>query len=123
MRHWIMVGSLVLAIAAPAGATHHLVAPDGSGDFATIQDAVLSAAEGDTILLADGIFRGEGNRRIDMQGRGVTIRSQSGNAAACIIDIEGTALEQHYGFQFVRGEGPTTRLEWLTISNGCDLGC
>ena len=122
-RGLVLAIALACAMAAPAAALSHLVTPDGGGDFATIQDAILSTAEGDTILLADGIFRGNGNNRIDLLGYALTIRAQSANAESCIIDIEGTAEDQRFGFQFIHGEGPDTRLEHLTLRHGCDLGC
>ncbi|MBD3237533.1 MAG: hypothetical protein GF330_12575 [Candidatus Eisenbacteria bacterium] len=119
----IVAGLLLAALASAATAAHHLVRPDGSGDFPTIQEAILCSAEGDTILLADGVFRGTGNCRIDLLGYALTVRSQTGDASACIIDIEGTPEDQRFGFQFIRGEGADTRIESLTLRNGCDLGC
>ncbi|MCW2247739.1 hypothetical protein M2352_003373 [Azospirillum fermentarium] len=45
---------------APAGPPRTIaVNPDGSGDYATIQEAVAAANPGDTVELADGVYFGE----------------------------------------------------------------
>ncbi len=95
-------------------ATIHNVYPGGAGCYATIQDAVNAAADGEVVQLADGNFTGPGNRDVDFLGKAITVRSASGNPNACIIDCEG----QGRAFQFVNDEGPTSRLEGVTITNG-----
>lgn len=65
------------------------VRPDGTGDFPTIQAAVNAAANGDVIELSDGTFTGPGNRDINMLGKVLTVASQGGDPAPCIIDFEG----------------------------------
>lgn len=97
---------------APAQATVYFVTPDGTGDFPTIQDAVDQAVDGDTIELADGVFRGPGNRDIEPGSRAVTIRSRSGDAFACVIDCEHMP---HRGFML---EQSVAILENFTIQNG-----
>jgi hypothetical protein len=95
---WSAVGALALSAVialTPAGATSHLVLPDGTGDFPTIQAAVDHAVDGDEVLLGDGVFRGEGNRDIDCN-REITIRSAHGDPAHCVIDCEGSAEEPHH---------------------------
>ncbi|MCK4415420.1 MAG: T9SS type A sorting domain-containing protein, partial [Candidatus Eisenbacteria sp.] len=66
----------------------YLVKPDGTGIFPTIQDAINAAAHGDTVLLANGVFTGEGNRDIDFMGKAIVVRSQFGAADSCVIDCE-----------------------------------
>lgn len=105
------------AFAAAAPAETYLVAPDGSGDFPTIRAAIEAVVDGDVIELADGTFRGEGNRDLDYLGKAVTIRSQSGNPEACVIDCEGSASDYHWGFQFSSGEGASSILEGVTVSH------
>jgi len=78
-----------------AGAAIHHVAPDGSGDFPTIQAAIDAAVDGDTILLSDGVFTGEGNRDLDLAAKAITLASQSDQAAACILDCGGSEAEPH----------------------------
>jgi hypothetical protein len=100
------------------GGTTKLVQPDGTGDYPTIQAAINAAADGWTILLADGTFTGSGNRDIDFLGKAITVCSQSGNAAACIIDCQGSQSDQHRGFYFHSGEGEQSMLGGITIKNG-----
>ena len=115
----------ILSVSLPAflplpdaqGATFR-VNPDGSGDFPTIQEAVDVAAEGDDVVLGDGVFRGPGNRDVFILLRSVSIRSVSGDPSACIIECEGSASEPHRGLYFAR-TGPTpTVLEGITIRGG-----
>jgi hypothetical protein len=48
----VFLGVIVTPL--PIQAASYVVLPDGSGDCATIQDAIDAAASADTILLADG---------------------------------------------------------------------
>ena len=68
-----------------------IVKPDGTGDFPSIQAALSSPSvvAGDGIELTDGEFHGVGNRAIDFGGKAVTIWSENGNPAACVIDCDG----------------------------------
>lgn len=110
--------SVGLALIGPVGATSYLVRPDGSGDFPTIQAAIDGAQSGDVIELGDGTFAGPGNRDLDYSGKGLTIRSQSGNAATCVIDCQGGSGEPHRGVYFHRGEGASSVLADVTITGG-----
>ncbi|MFC1572431.1 right-handed parallel beta-helix repeat-containing protein [Candidatus Eisenbacteria bacterium] len=106
----------------PCGNNIYLLQPDGLGDFPTIQTAIDAAADGDIIELADGLFAGDGNRDIDFLGKALTVRSQSGDPEACIIDCDGSAGSPHRGFAFRTGEGPGSVLEGLTITGGVVSG-
>jgi hypothetical protein len=90
------------------------VTPSGSGDAATIGAAVDSASNGDVIMLADGIYRGAGNHDVVIT-KSVTIRSESGDPEACIIDCEGSAAVNANGLDFVGVTG--TLLDGITIMN------
>ncbi|MBN1826407.1 MAG: right-handed parallel beta-helix repeat-containing protein [Candidatus Eisenbacteria bacterium] len=92
-----------------------LVRPDGSGVFPTIQAAIDSAGDGDRILLADGLFEGDGNRDILFRGKKLAVRSESGDAAACAVECGGGEEEYHWGFLFVDGESLDTRIEHITV--------
>jgi parallel beta-helix repeat protein/predicted outer membrane repeat protein len=84
------------------------------GEYATIQAAIDAALTGDEISLADGVYRGPGNRDLDLQGKAITVCSASGDRSACVIDCE----QQGRGFYFNRGETATACVEGLTIANG-----
>lgn len=116
---------VVFAIALPAlssffpivsTAATYLVRPDGTGDFPNIQAAVDAASDGDVVMLADGWFMGEGNWDIDFLGKGITIRSESGDPATCWIkrpEFEG----DHRAFLLHNYEGPDSRIEGIRISD------
>jgi len=66
------------------------------GDYPTIDAAVSACSDGDEVVVADGIYRGDGNRDLHIN-RNITIRSENG-PDGCIIDCNGTETEQHQGF-------------------------
>jgi hypothetical protein len=110
----LCIAALLFLIAPGTRAATILIRPDGSGDFPTIQAGIDAAAGGDVVLLADGTFTGPGNRDLDYLGKAITVRSQSGDAAACVIDAQTAGR----GFYFHNGEGLDSRLERVTITNG-----
>jgi hypothetical protein len=90
------------------------VKPDGTGDASTIQAAVDSAVAGDTILLSDGTFRGAGNRDVVVE-KSLTIRSESGEPEACVIDCQGSSAEHHRAFLC---DAAYLLFQGLTVENG-----
>ncbi|UCC79024.1 MAG: hypothetical protein JSW64_12200 [Candidatus Zixiibacteriota bacterium] len=89
------------------------------GDYPTIQAAVDAAMYGDEVVLADGVFSGQGNFNIDMLGKTITVRSQSGDPDACIIDVPGEYNQvAQRGFYLGNNEGRNTVIRDLTIMNG-----
>lgn len=57
-------------------------------DAATIQEGINEAVDGDTVLVADGIYTGDGNRDIDFLGKAIVVMSENG-PDSCIIDCQG----------------------------------
>jgi hypothetical protein len=105
------------ALVAPVAAEVYVVSPDGP---TTIQAAIWQCVDGDVVELLDGIYTGDGNRDLVFDGREITVRSASGDPAACIIDCEGDEFDHHHGFHL---EGPQTLasiIEGITIRNGYD---
>ena len=103
-----------------------LIHPDGSGSHRTIQAAIDASAEGDTILLADGVFRGDGNRDLIFHGKNLVLCSQSGAPGRCTIDCEGSEAAPHRGISLHSGENLETVIKGITITNGyvvSDGGC
>jgi len=99
----------------------HVIHPDGSGDFPTIQQAIAATDSGDVIVLADGIFAGEENHNLDFLGKPLTLRSQSGNPAACIIECTsgpGDPDIPHRAFTFHNYEDSSAVIRDITIYNG-----
>ncbi|MCK4632235.1 MAG: DUF1565 domain-containing protein, partial [candidate division Zixibacteria bacterium] len=92
---------------------------DGSNDypFATIQNTINSAHEGDTVVVTNGTYTGDGNRDIDFNGKGLVLRSLGGPEVT-IIDCQGTEQEPYRGFLILNGEDSTTIIEGFTVRNG-----
>ena len=81
------------------------------GPKATIQAGIDAA--GGTVVVADGIYTGAGNKDLDFGGAAIAVRSANG-PGSCIIDCEGEGR----GFYFHSGEGPDSVLEGVTIRGG-----
>jgi parallel beta-helix repeat protein len=90
---------------------------DGPADFNTIQAAIDDSNDGDTIIVSDGTYTGNGNRDIDFLGKAVTLRSEYG-PQNCIIDCQGSEADKHRGFYFHSGEDANSVLDGFTIRNG-----
>ncbi len=86
-------------------------------DFDTIQEAVDNVSNGDSVLVGEGVFTGEGNRNISMEGRSLYIGSTSGRDYTT-LDIEAGG----YGFIFVCGEDSTSIIEGFTVKNAYNPG-
>ncbi|HIJ71529.1 MAG TPA: hypothetical protein HPP87_09230 [Planctomycetes bacterium] len=86
-------------------------------DYTTIQAAIDVAEDGDTVLVANRTYRGDGNRDIDFGGKLIILRSENG-PQSCIIDCQGSADERHRGFIFHNNEDERATLEGFTITNG-----
>ncbi|MCK4414727.1 MAG: right-handed parallel beta-helix repeat-containing protein [Candidatus Eisenbacteria sp.] len=115
MKPRICVSAFVILVCLSpwAGGETYSVLPDGTGDYVTIQDAIDASASGDTILLADGTFQGEGNRHISFRGKGIVLRSVSDNPELCIVDCD----REGRGFRFDSGETRDAVLRGITITN------
>ena len=111
---------LLVTLATPSHGRMIRVRPAGDGDAPSIRSAVAAASQGDTIVLASGVYTGEGNRDIRLGPVAVIIRSASGNPDSCTIDCESLGR----GFLFETGslseprEHFDSRLDGVTITNG-----
>ena len=85
------------------------------GDYPTIQAGIDAASDGDTVVVADGIYTGEGNANMDFGGKAITVRSENG-PANCIIGCG--CGEDTRAFYFHNDEGPDSVVKGFTIRGG-----
>jgi len=102
----VLIDNLQVNLHSPS-ATIHV-----PGNFATIQDAIDNARDGDIIEVGPDTYSGDGNRDIDFRGKAITVRSSNGPYDT-IIDCTGS--EGHRGFYFRRNEGSDSVLRGFTI--------
>ena len=91
-----------------------------SAAYPTIQSGVDAASDGDTVLVSDGTYTGDGNRDIDFHGKSLTVTSQNGPNKT-IIDCGGykTADDSsnHRGF-YIHSNEKTATIGGFTVKNG-----
>lgn len=104
----IQVFIAVLIFALPVSAVIINV-PD---DYPTIQEGIDACLDGDTVMVAGGIYSGPGNREISTAGKAIVVMGGEG-AISTIIDGEGTYI----GFDIANQEQSTTVIQGFTIRN------
>ena len=105
-----------------ASARTWYVKPDSTGQAINIQAGIDSCGYGDTVLVASGVFRGDGNRDLDFKGKPIVVLAESRYDTtitdSTVIDCEGSSESCHRGFYFHSGETSTSIVEGLIIING-----
>ena len=98
------------------------VMPDSTGEVINIQAGIDSCLVGDTVLVAPGIFRGDGNRDLDFKGKTIVVLSEcrydTTVTDSTVINCEGSCTDRHRGFYFHSGETSESILEGFVIING-----
>ena len=107
---------IAMGCATAAGRTIY-VDDDGPADFNNIQAAIDDSNDGDTVIIADGTYTGDGNRDIDFLGKAITLRSENG-PENCVIDCNGPEEQPHRGFYFHSSEDANSVLDGFTITKG-----
>jgi len=80
--------------------------------FATIQQGINASSDWDTVLVADGIYTGDGNKNITLVANNIEVRSANG-PNTCIIDLENDG--KGFRLEFT----PTTSvIDGFTVMNG-----
>jgi hypothetical protein len=116
MRTGIAVLVLALLGAPRTSANTYHVFPDGSGGFPSIQAAVDACADGDEVVLGNGVFTGPANTNLHIVGKVITVRSEAG-PSNCAIDCQGA------GRAFVLDAGFVgASIVGITIRNGNAAG-
>jgi len=81
-------------------------------DQPRIQDGIDAAQNGDTVLVADGTYKGSGNKNLDFRReKAITVKSENG-AENCIIDCENN------GRGFFNVTEASSVISGFTIKNG-----
>jgi hypothetical protein len=83
----------------------------GTGDYLVIQQAIVAASVGDTVLVKDGVYTGLGNHTLDLMGKDIVVLSENG-PANCEINCE-----ENRGFVFDEGESPLCIVDGFTVNN------
>jgi len=117
MRVLHSLAALALSSTALAGDT--LLVPS---QYATIQAAVDAAVEGDTVLVAPGVYKGPGNRSVDLGSKDLVITSEAGPERT-ILRCQGKTTDPQRGFLVEGGQSSATLIEGFTIRGGAtELG-
>ncbi len=87
------------------------------GDRPTIQGGIDAARDGDIVVVADGVYTGEGNRDLNFKNKRITVLSGNG-PSNCIIDCQAALTDPHRGFVFGSGETRDSVVNGFTIRNG-----
>ncbi len=100
-------GDLDLAVANFADNTVSVLINDGDirqprtirvpSEQPTIQAGIDAALNGDTVLVADGTYTGDGNRDVVIGNKTIVVMSEHGPASTT-IDCQATETDQHGGF-------------------------
>ena len=93
------------------GITIHI--PD---DFPTIEEGIDASQDGDIVLVAPGVYTGDGNTELSFDGKAIAVVSQAGPEET-IIDCEERSRGCR-GFKFDSGENSQSILDGFTIRNG-----
>lgn len=104
--------SAMAAVSAASAAVRHV-----PFQHPTIQSAINASTNGDTVIVAAGIYTGAGNRDISFHGKALTVRSAAGPSLT-IINVQASSKAPARGFIFNSGENESAVLEGFTIRNG-----
>lgn len=85
----------------------------------TIQAGIDAASDGDVVLVAEGIYTGEGNTNLNFNGKAITLLSESGPEKA-IIECQGDGVD--FGLSFSSGNGIDSVVEGFTINGAIIAG-
>ncbi|MEE9441370.1 MAG: T9SS type A sorting domain-containing protein [candidate division Zixibacteria bacterium] len=82
----------------------------------TIQIGINAASEGDTVLVAPGIYSGPGNSRLDFLGKRILVTSEGGSELTTIL-----TTGESRSVTFDSGEDSLSILDGFTVSGGYEI--
>lgn len=97
--------------------------------YSNIQDAINVAAEGDTVLVADGVYSGDGFRSIRFLRKNVVLISESGPESTT-LDFGSDSVQNHVGIILGENQTRASVIDGFTFRGGASttysataLGC
>ncbi len=81
--------------------------------FKTIQRGINVAANGDTVVVVAGVYRGTGNKELDFGGKAIVLQSQDGPDST-VIDCQGSGR----AFYFHAAETAASVVQGFTLTGG-----
>lgn len=112
MKRAIVLMILLAGASVAISATIHVPA-----DQPTIQAGINAASNYDTVLVADGVYIGDGNWDISLHGKPIKLMSENGPEHT-IIDCIQNPGDLHRGFYIKDYETPETLVRGFTVRNG-----
>jgi hypothetical protein len=110
VRFYAALAACVFSVGSAARAANLLV----PGQYPTIQAAIDAAAPGDHVVVASGTYTGNGNVSLNLLGKEITLRSESGDPQTCILDGQDTSAI----LQAISMETQNTVVQGFTFRRG-----
>ncbi|MFH1735303.1 MAG: hypothetical protein ABIE92_11370 [bacterium] len=110
-RFLLIAAGLLLSAPLTLAVTLHV-----PGDYTTFGAAIAAAANGDTVLAADGVYAGDDNKNLNCEGKDLVLMSENG-PDACIIDCEYSGR----GFIYQNGESSAAQVIGIAVCNGIEI--
>jgi len=119
MRRGVLILLVVISVTYVSNGVETIhVDDDGPADFNNIQAAIDDANNGDIVIVAEGIYTGNGNYNIDYKGKTITVRSTDPNDPNVVANTIIDPNKAGRGFIFENGEDANCVVSGLTIRNG-----
>ncbi len=112
-RHVLLAAISVLTLTAVSFAA----TIDVPADQPTIQAGINAAIDGDTVLIADGTYTGDGNREVVVTGKQIVIKGANGPDAVIVFCADTVAQQRYRGLSFLGAAASGSIIEGITITD------